>query len=325
MAWTAKHLWSPAGGSRTLCGKEARLWPNGTIFNALCTDDESAVTCKACRKIIDAVARAVGTTPRATHDARCALREPSNSTRRTNMVELNKDRIAQLETIELQRGAHPSVIAGMCAMEAAAWIAGEKHSDRPQCVSPVIAAFMRSMNDVLDDGTRQKLKPYIARCIGTRASQDVEDRRAWLAADWLVRTYLPTWLDLAGLTQEADKIRALPEITSATVATSLSTLQVAADKAAAAGAAARAAAADAAAKAAAAGAAADAAAGAAAEAAAAAGAAAGAAARAAAADAAWDAARAAASGAAEAALKPTVEKLQQSAFKLLDRMIEYVA
>jgi len=59
MAWTTKHLWSPAGGSRTLCGKEARLWPNGVIFNACCTDDESKVTCKRCRKIIDAVNRAV--------------------------------------------------------------------------------------------------------------------------------------------------------------------------------------------------------------------------------------------------------------------------
>jgi len=59
MAWTTKHLWSPAGGSRTLCGKEARLWPNGTIFNACCTDDEALVKCKQCRRIIDAVNRAV--------------------------------------------------------------------------------------------------------------------------------------------------------------------------------------------------------------------------------------------------------------------------
>jgi hypothetical protein len=141
------------------------------------------------------------------------------------MVELNKDRIAKLKTIKLQNGAHPSVVAGMCAMEAAAWIAGEEHSDHPQCVSPVIAAFMRRWNDALDDRTRQRLKPYIIRCVGTGASQEFEERRAWLAVDWLVRTYLPTWLDLARLTQEADQVRALPEITSATVAASLPTLQ----------------------------------------------------------------------------------------------------
>lgn len=64
MAWTAKHLWSPVGGSRTLCGKEARLWPGGTIFNACCTDNENAVTCKQCRKIIGNVNRIVKNAPK---------------------------------------------------------------------------------------------------------------------------------------------------------------------------------------------------------------------------------------------------------------------
>lgn len=58
MAWTAKHLWSPAGGQRTLCGKSETSRPPLPI-NAFCTDDEDAVTCKRCRKIIDAVNRAV--------------------------------------------------------------------------------------------------------------------------------------------------------------------------------------------------------------------------------------------------------------------------
>jgi hypothetical protein len=70
MAWTTKHLWSPVGGSRTLCGKEARLWPGGTILNACCTDDEAAVTCKACRKIIVACNRAVSS-----HEDTCTLCE----------------------------------------------------------------------------------------------------------------------------------------------------------------------------------------------------------------------------------------------------------
>lgn len=53
MAWTAKHLWSPLGGRRTLCGKTVDM-PTSAPF----TDDESKVTCRRCRKIIDAVNRA---------------------------------------------------------------------------------------------------------------------------------------------------------------------------------------------------------------------------------------------------------------------------
>jgi hypothetical protein len=160
------------------------------------------------------------------------------------------------------------------------------------------------------------------RCIGTRASPEIEDRRAWLAADWLVRIYLPTWLDLIGLTQDADQIRALPEITSATVATSLPTLQAVQEKPFIAWPPVWAAVASAVNSV-------KTTAGAAAVVATwvAAWDATGVAAVAAAWDAAWNATKAAAAktdATAGTALKPTVEKLQQSAFKLLDRMIECV-
>lgn len=54
MAWRGKHLYSPAGGRRTLCGKEPSM-PTDAMF----TDDERAVTCKRCRQIIDKVNAAV--------------------------------------------------------------------------------------------------------------------------------------------------------------------------------------------------------------------------------------------------------------------------
>ena len=43
-----------------------------------------------------------------------------------------------LGPLSLEKGAHKRG-SGMCAMEAAAYIAGEPHSDHPVCVSPVIA------------------------------------------------------------------------------------------------------------------------------------------------------------------------------------------
>lgn len=73
----------------------------------------------------------------------------------------------RVREIELKRGGHRSPQEGMCFMEAVAWIAGEPHSDHPECVSPLLGAFLRSWNDALDDETRQKLNQYKVRVIGT--------------------------------------------------------------------------------------------------------------------------------------------------------------
>src|SRR5579864_4270188 len=90
------------------------------------------------------------------------------------------------ETIKLERGSHPPD-DGVCLLEAAARKAGEKHTDSPLCVSPVIAAYGRGLNDALDDEDRQLLVPFIDRLIGTRASIETEIRRAFLAVDWSIR------------------------------------------------------------------------------------------------------------------------------------------
>lgn len=41
-----------------------------------------------------------------------------------------------------------------------------------------------------------------------------EQARAWLAVDWAVRTLAPAWLDAAGLTDDAEGLRALPLVAS---------------------------------------------------------------------------------------------------------------
>ena len=87
----------------------------------------------------------------------------------------------------------------------------------PSSVSPVLAVFLRSWNDSLDDETRQKLKPYAARAIGT-AYDGRDEERGWLCVDWLARTQLPAWLELAGLVEQAAAVRALPAIGSSDAA-----------------------------------------------------------------------------------------------------------
>ena len=232
------------------------------------------------------------------------------------------DPAAWLASLTLANGGHDSDEDQWCVMEAAAYIADEPHSDHPACVSGVLTDFAINLNDRWKTEKRQLLKPFIPRLIGTR-DDGLDETRGYLALDWLIRTYTPAWLDLAGLTEPAAELRALRRIVDVAAAESAGpVVREAQIKAAAAGAAARAAAGDAARAAAwdAARAAAWAAAGDAAWAAA--WAAAWDAARAAARDAAWAAARAAARDAARAALAPTVEALQASALDLLDRMID---
>ncbi len=124
-----------------------------------------------------------------------------------------------LATIHLQTGGHatpgPDTV---CLLEAVAWFAGEPHTDQPKCVSPVLGAFGRSWNDALDDATWQRLVPYIPRLVGTAGDPEADQRRAWLATDWLVRTFTVAWLRKAGLTARADDLAALAEISSTEIA-----------------------------------------------------------------------------------------------------------
>ena len=230
-----------------------------------------------------------------------------------------------LNTITLGKGSHDDRDDGVCLLEAVAWWADEEHTDDPRCVSLPLAGFGRRLNDVLPDVRRQELVPLIPSMVGTRAD-GLDEQRGYLALDWLIRTYTPAWLDLAGLSAEARALRDLRRIVDLAAAQAAGpVVRAGQEKAAAAGAAAGAAAW------AAAGAAARDAAWAAAWAAArdaardaaraAAGAAARDAARAAARDAARAAARDAARAAARARLQPTVEQLQTSAVALFRSMI----
>src|SRR6266487_716019 len=88
-----------------------------------------------------------------------------------------------LPKLHLDHGAHGSRKNGVCIMEAVAWAAGREHTDRPPCVSPLIATFLRSWNDSLNDQDRQMLKPYVFKVLNTATGKADEETRAWLATD----------------------------------------------------------------------------------------------------------------------------------------------
>jgi len=112
-----------------------------------------------------------------------------------------------LDTLTLAEGAHDDRSEGLCLMEAVAWFAGETHTDHPECVSPVLGAFGRELNDCLPDDKRQQLRSLIPLLPGT-AGDGLDQARGLMAARWLVCEWLPAWLDLTG-TASGD-LRALP-------------------------------------------------------------------------------------------------------------------
>ena len=241
---------------------------------------------------------------------------------------------------KLSRGAHSlgDRQTKACLLEVVSLKAEEPFSDRPESVSPVLAAFGRGLWDTTpDDQPLADLLPFADRLIGTAGRPDLDQEAGLMAADWAIRRFPAPWLRLAGLDSHADALAALPPLTTwDLVETASKTARVAADAARdAARAAARAAARDAA-RAATWVAARGAARAATRDAGAAARDAARDAARAAAwaaADAAWDAAQDAAADAARAAtrdaawaatwaaLAPTSAALRAEAINLFNRMI----
>src|SRR5579863_2762499 len=120
-----------------------------------------------------------------------------------------------IDSITLDRGAHDKRTEGVCLLEAVAWWAEERHTDHPACVSVVLGAYGRALNDRLPDEARQQLRPFIVLLPGT-ADDDLDDQRRWMAADFAIRDSLPAWLEYAGLTGRARELRALTPITDET-------------------------------------------------------------------------------------------------------------
>src|SRR5690349_12927220 len=50
--------------------------------------------------------------------------------------------MTSFQTVHLKRGRHLSPDHGVCVMELASMLSGERFTDRPRSVSPVIAAFL---------------------------------------------------------------------------------------------------------------------------------------------------------------------------------------
>ena len=94
---------------------------------------------------------------------------------------------ASHQTVRLSQGKHRDPDHGACVMELASMLAGEPFSDRPRCVDPVIAGFLRTYNDGIDEARRQDLYPLASAVVGTRTVTSVQAERARLCLRWAQR------------------------------------------------------------------------------------------------------------------------------------------
>jgi len=75
-------------------------------------------------------------------------------------------------------------------------LAAEPFTDEPRCVCPVIAEFLRTYNDEVDDRRRQDLLAYASLVVNTRGNHAIERRRANLCLDWWLAASRPRRMEL---------------------------------------------------------------------------------------------------------------------------------
>jgi hypothetical protein len=112
-----------------------------------------------------------------------------------------------LGEVELVRSRGDPERRRLCVMSLVALLAEEPHGDQPRCASPVIAAFARPVNDAMDRTTRQRLRPFAPRIVGTAGAD--EGARRLLLHRALVETLLPALVtDLQAGARSHDQARA---------------------------------------------------------------------------------------------------------------------
>ncbi|MEX1141337.1 MAG: hypothetical protein WD993_00170 [Thermoleophilaceae bacterium] len=99
------------------------------------------------------------------------------------------------QTVRLSRGSHRSPEDGVCVMELTSMLAGERFSDQPKSACPVVAAFLRAYNDLVDSERRQDLYAYAAKAVGSRSPRRTARERARLCRELIGARRKPSrWL-----------------------------------------------------------------------------------------------------------------------------------
>lgn len=114
-----------------------------------------------------------------------------------------------MEIPPLTSGSHDSPDDGLCLLEAVALLAGEAHTDRPACASPVLAGYGRTINDTLlpeREDLEPRLRALAPRLVGTAGQPELDRQAGLIAMRWPIQVYLPTLLTSAGLGEHAQSL-----------------------------------------------------------------------------------------------------------------------
>jgi hypothetical protein len=87
-------------------------------------------------------------------------------------------------SVLLEPGSHRNPNDGVCIIELASIIGGERFGDRPRCVCPVLAAYLRGWNDRAGYADRQRLYPYATRVVGTGGYRRISRIRRDICLVW---------------------------------------------------------------------------------------------------------------------------------------------
>jgi hypothetical protein len=102
-------------------------------------------------------------------------------------LRLHQQRV--LDRFELVSGIGEPGEGTACLMSLAAQLAGEGHTDRPRCASPLVREFAIPVNDRMPREARQRLKPFAPRIVGT--NDGLDRTRAEVLRRALVEVILP--------------------------------------------------------------------------------------------------------------------------------------
>jgi hypothetical protein len=97
---------------------------------------------------------------------------------------IDRVRAPNHQTVRLSKGPHRSPDDGVCVMELASMLAGERFTDHPRSVCRVIGGFLRCYNDAIDQAQRQDLYAYASKVVGTRQGRAVTRARKELCLRW---------------------------------------------------------------------------------------------------------------------------------------------
>lgn len=116
-----------------------------------------------------------------------------------------------ISQLRLDIGKHDKLEDGGCAMEWVSAFAGLPWSDSPSCTDPVVASYVRTLNDVMPDRQRQRLIPYIS-LLATTSNGVPQQTRAFIAADFAIHVFAPIGLRASGFEDHAVQLEGLAKV-----------------------------------------------------------------------------------------------------------------